>query len=186
MNKVIRLVTIAITILFLTVTSASAFINMITKELTLPKNGSDVTLTIKATFTDVLIHEIWTDNTPTDTAGLCNNTGGFPITCTNSDYEVKSVKIAGSDFRPGRMPRRIAGDDQLAIRLLLDQRMSTDTAWPFLGASHEGESAGSRISYTHPAPPTTIRITPAPGHYNSTGRSCIAAQLTPGEIFNNI
>ena len=130
MRKVIPRVTIAIAILFLTVTSVSAFPRTITKELTLPADGSDVTLTIKAISSSVIIYEIWTDNTPTDTAGLCDNKGGFPVTCDQSDYEVKSVTIMGSDYRPGSMPREIADEDKLAIRMLLDQEMSVDTAWP--------------------------------------------------------
>lgn len=120
---------VAVTVFGLAIGASIAEFKTISRTITLPANGSEIQVTLRA-FSDMLVHEIWADNTPTDRAGLCNNTGGLPVTCAESDFEIVSVRIGGSDYRPGSWPFSIAANDKLAIRLLLDQDLSVDTAWP--------------------------------------------------------
>ena len=102
---------------------------------TLPVSGADVVVTLLAQ-TPVSVHEVLTDNNPTNDAGLCSFTAGDPSNgapdiCTDSDFRLVRVKIGGSDYRPGGNPRDIAENDSLAIRALLDQTTgSLDTALP--------------------------------------------------------
>ncbi len=109
--------------------AVSAQVRVLSLTKTLPADGTDVTFTLNAVglfgdVGDLVVMEILTDNHPTDAAGQCTNTGGDPVTCTDSDFRLVSLKIDGKPFRPGEQPSTIADNDKLAIRPLLDREFS--------------------------------------------------------------
>ena len=107
----------------------------ITQSITLPANGTQVTVVFTAK-KHSFIREILVDNTPTLVDGLCIDQGPGgngtmnAIICTESDFEIVSVKLNGSAYRPNNFPEDLADNDAIAIRPTLDQNLSVDTVLP--------------------------------------------------------
>jgi len=109
----------------------AGIIQTISRTVTLPADGTEVTLTLSGA-DDLLIRQISFDNTPTLEAGLCAPSLPDPIiSCQWSRFQITALRVNGRFWRTTDTPLQVAGADQIAH-------------YQLFGLSHFNEDSNSR------------------------------------------
>jgi hypothetical protein len=80
-------------------------------------DASEVTLTLKA-FSDMLVHDVLFDNSPTGTNGLCTpDFTAIPPFCSSgmATFEISAFRIGGVFFKTGNTPYDFSSSHRLAV-----------------------------------------------------------------------
>ena len=110
----------AVLLALMPVQAVLAGVKVMTKTVTLPSDGTDVTVTLKGT-KNMVVYEIMTDTTPTETDGLC--TPAAEDKCLECDFEIRSMVIAGSEVMAGSgeesHDKHFGREDHISVRPML-------------------------------------------------------------------